>query len=137
MKEKKSNKKRIIGGIILVAVIALFAVLYAVFSQKGVAGAKSIVIEVVDDEGNTTSYDVKTDAEYLRGAMDDADGLTYDGTEADYGLMVETINGLYADYVNDGAYWSIMVDGEDGQYGVDQQPVEDGVTYQFVYSIVE
>ena len=137
MKEKKSNKKRIIGGIILVAVIALFAVLYAVFSQKGVAGAKSVVIEVVDDEGNTTSYDVKTDAEYLRGAMDDADGLTYDGTEADYGLMVETINGLYADYVNDGAYWSIMVDGEYGQYGVDQQPVEDGVTYQFVYSVVE
>ena len=129
MKEKKSNKKQMTGGIILVAVIVLFAVLYAVFSQKGAAGAKNIVIEVVDD--------VKTDAEYLRGAMDDADGLTYDGTETDNGLMVETVNGLYADYVNDGAYWSILVDGEDGQYGVDQQPVEDGVTYQFVYSIVE
>lgn len=137
MKEKKSNKKQMTGGIILVAVIVLFAVLYAVFSQKGAAGAKSIVIEVVDDEGNKTSYDVKTDAEYLRGVMDDADGLTYDGTETDNGLMVETVNGLYADYVNDGAYWSIMVDGEDGQYGVDQQPVEDGVMYQFVYSIVE
>lgn len=137
MKEKKSNKKQMTGGIILVAVIVLFAVFYAVFSQKGAAGAKSIIIEVVDDEGNKTSYDVKTDAEYLRGAMDDADGLTYDGTETDNGLMVETVNGLYADYVNDGAYWSILVDGEDGQYGVDQQPVEDGVTYQFVYSIVE
>ena len=135
--KKKSNKKIILGVAVLAAVLILFVVLYLVFSPKAAGGAKDIVIEVVDDEGATISYDVKTDAEFLRGALDDAEGLTYDGTESEYGLMIETVNGLCADYVENGAYWAIMVDGAYGDYGVDQQPVEDGVTYQLVYTVAE
>lgn len=135
--KKKSNKKTIVGGAILVAVIALFVVFYVAFSSEKSAGSKSVVIEVVDEEGTTTSYGVTTDAEYLREALDEAEGLTYDGTESDYGLIIETVNGLYADYVEDGAYWAILVDGVDGDYGVDQQQVEDGVTYQLVYTVKE
>jgi hypothetical protein len=85
-----------------------------------------------------TTYEVKTDAEFLRQAMDEAEGLTYGGTESEeYGMMIATINGLTADYATDGAYWSIYVDGEYGMYGVDSQPVEDGHTYQFVYTLAE
>ncbi len=135
--KKKSNKKIAIGVAVLVALVAVFAVVYFMFGPKASAGKKHITIEVVDDAAETVSYEVDTDAEYLRGAMDEAEGLTYDGTEADYGLMVETVNGLYADYVEDGAYWSILVDGTYGEYGVDKQPVEDGVTYRFVYTIAE
>lgn len=134
---KKSNKKLLIGGIVLAAIVVLFAVCYAFFSPKASKGAKEIVIEVVDDAGAVTKYEVNTDAEYLRQAMDEAEGLTYEGTESDYGMMIETINGLYADYAENGAYWSIYVDGEYGQYGVDAQPVVDGGNYQFVYTVTE
>lgn len=51
--------------------------------------------------------------------------------------MVESVNGVFADYVKDGAYWAIYVDGAYGNYGIDAQPLEDGHTYQLVYTIAE
>ena len=96
-------------------------------------GSKHIIIEVTGSDGNTVTYEVATDAEFLRQAMDEAEGLTYDGTESDFGMMVETVNGEQAIYAEDNAYWAFYVDGEYGQYGIDSQPVEDGVTYSIVY----
>ena len=96
-------------------------------------GSKNIVIEVKDSEGNVTSYEVTTDAEFLRQAMDEAEGLTYEGTDSDYGMMVEVVNGEQAIYSEDNAYWAFYVNGEYGQYGVDSQPVTDGDTYSIVY----
>ena len=96
-------------------------------------GSKHIVIEVTGSDGNTVTYEVATDADFLRQAMDEAEGLTYDGIESDWGMMVETVNGEQAIYAEDNAYWAFYVDGEYGQYGIDSQPVEDGVTYSIVY----
>ncbi len=96
-------------------------------------GSKHIIIEVTGSDGNTVTYEVATDAEFLRQAMDETEGLTYDGTESDFGMMVETVNGEQAIYAEDNAYWAFYVDGEYGQYGIDSQPVEDGVTYSIVY----
>ncbi len=96
-------------------------------------GSKHIVIEVKDSEGNVTAYEVATDAEYLRQAMDEAEGLTYSGSESDFGMMVEVVNGEQAIYAEDNAYWAFYVNGEYGQYGIDSQPVEDGDTYSIVY----
>ena len=132
---KKSNKKVIIGVIALVAVIAVLAIVYSVFREKPVEGAKSITIEVIDNEQNSTTYEVDTDAEFLRQAMEEADGLEFSGTESDYGLMVETVNGVTADYNADGAYWSFYVNDTYCNYGVDSQPVEDGDAFQIKYEV--
>jgi hypothetical protein len=45
------------------------------------------------------------------------------------------VNDVTADYNADGAYWAFYVDGEYCQYGIDQQPVNDGETYAIVYTI--
>ena len=97
------------------------------------AGTKNIVIEVKDSEGNVTSYEVTTNAEFLRQAMDEAEGLTYEGTDSEYGMMVEVVNGEQAIYAEDNAYWAFYVNGEYGNYGIDSQPVTDGDTYSIVY----
>ncbi len=134
--EKKNTKKLIIGAVILVVLIAVFALAYNRFSAKATAGSKNIVLEVTNGEGETTSYELATDAEYLRDAMDEivaSDDFSYEGTESDYGIMIETINGETADYTTDGAYWALYVNGEYGMYGADQQPVADGDTYTWVY----
>ncbi len=96
-------------------------------------GSKNIIIEVKDSEGNVTTYEVTTDAEFLRQAMDEAEGLTYSGTDSEYGMMVEVVNDEQAIYTVDNAYWAFYVNGEYGQYGIDSQPVEDGDTYSIVY----
>lgn len=136
-KEIKENKKKIgIAVAVLCAVAVLFGVIYFVFAPKAGAGGKALVIEVVDDKQETVTYKVNTDAEYLRGAMEAA-GIEFSGTESEFGLMVETVNGLYADYAEDNAYWAFYVGEEYCNYGVDNQPVEDGKTYRIVYTRTE
>lgn len=133
----KKNGKKIAIAIAVLAVIALvFGVIYVKFAPKALAGTKNITIEVIDDKKETATYNVETKAEYLRGAMEDA-GIDFSGTESEYGLMVETVNGVYADYVTDQAYWAFLVDGEYCNYGVDSQPLEDGQTYRIEYTCLE
>lgn len=132
---KQMNKKKgLIAAVVLVALIAAAAICYAVFAPKPVEGAKSITIEVVDDAGESTVYDVNTDAEFLRQAMEEAEGLTFSGTESEYGLMIDTVNGVLASFEENGAYWSFYVDGGYCNYGIDTQPVEDGQAFQIVYT---
>ena len=102
-------------------------------ADEAAEGSKNIIIEVKDSEGNVTTYEVTTDAEFLRQAMDEAEGLTYDGSDSEFGMMVEVVNGEQAIYAEDNAYWAFYVNGEYGNYGIDSQPVTDGDTYSIVY----
>ena len=137
MSEKTNggNKKKIIlavGALVLVA--AIFAGVYFALAPKASAGGKEITIEVIDDAQASTVYEVSTDAEYLGDAIRETEGLTVEGTESEYGLMVDTVNGVVADYNENGAYWAFYVDGEYCMYGIDQQPIEDGQAYQIIYT---
>ena len=105
------------------------------FREKPVEGIKNITIEVVYSNGESDTYKVKTDAKYLRGAMEDAEGLEFSGSEGAYGLFLETVNGEYAE--SGTAYWSPYVNGEMCSYGVDSQVVEDGDAFKIIYSSVE
>lgn len=130
----KKNTKFILGIIALVAAVALFAGIYLIFGSKPVAGSKDITINVIDDTQAVTVYQLTTDAEYLRQAMDEAEGLTFSGTESEFGLMVDTVNGVVADYNTNGAYWSFMVNGEYCNYGIDTQPVMNGDEFSIEYT---
>ncbi|MCM1101084.1 MAG: DUF4430 domain-containing protein [Acetatifactor muris] len=135
----KSDKSKAIGIILLVAaalLFALFAGIYLIFGAKPVSGSKSITIDVVDDLQETTSYAVTTDAEFLRQAMEETENLSFSGSESAYGMMVNTVNGLTADYNADGAYWSFYVNGEYCNYGIDSQPVLDGDAFTIAYTKV-
>ena len=131
----KSKKTLIAGLAALVVLISVLAVIFIKFREKPVEGSKSITIEVGDKEGESKAYELKTDAEYLRQAMEEAEGLTFSGAESDYGMMVDTVNDLTADYPTDGAYWSFYVNGEYCNYGIDTQPVADGDAFSIVYTI--
>jgi len=131
---KKSNKKVIIGIVALIAVIAIMAAVFFFFREKPVEGSKSITIEVVNKAQESTMYELKTDAEYLRQAMEEAKGLEFSGTESQYGLTVEVINGENTDF-NNGSYWSFYVNDAYCNYGIDTQPVLDGDAFKIVYTI--
>ena len=134
----KKSTKITIAVLAAVVVIAAFVGVYFAFGPKTTQGAKAITVEVVDNNGQTTTYETRTDAEYLRQALeelDDATDFAIEGEESDYGLYITTVNGITADYNADGAYWSVYVNGEYGMYGVDTQPVTDGDTYSIVYEV--
>ena len=132
---KKTNKKALLGVVALVAVIAVLAAVFIAFREKPVEGNKAITIEVVDNAQESTVYELNTDAEYLRQAMEEAEGLTFSGTESEYGLMVDTVNDIVADYSVDGAYWSFYVNDAYCNYGIDTQPVEDGDAFLIQYEV--
>ena len=135
---KQNNKKSIIiGAVALVALIAIFVGVYFVNKPATSTGSKNIVIEVKGNDKEVKTYELSTDAEYLRHAMDELSekgvGFSYSGNDSDYGIMVEYVNEERADYTQDGAYWALYVNGEFGQYLADTQPVADGDTYTWAY----
>lgn len=132
-KNKLSRNKIILGISILVVLIvgAMFA--YKTFSPKPVKGSKSITVAVIDDKGTKTTYEQKTDAEFLRDALEEIKDLSIEGEESEYGLFVKTINGVTADYDANGAFWSFSVNGELCNNGIETQPVYDGDSFEISY----
>lgn len=104
-------------------------------SSESEEAARNITIEVVGKDGQSVSYEVKTDAEFLRGAMEAAEGLTFSGTEGEWGMMVDTVNDEVADYSVDGSYWAFYVNGEYCNFGIDSQPIEEGDKFSIVYTV--
>lgn len=123
----------IIGAAALVVLIAALLVIFNVFREKPVKGSKTITLEVLNQENQTSEYQVKTDAEYLRQAMEEAKDFTFDGEEGDYGFTLYTVNGETHNWNTDGSYWAVYVNGEYAQYGIESQPVKDGDVYRFEY----
>lgn len=128
------KKKHIISIIAAIAVVAAMILTYSAFNRKPTAGSKNITIEVVSSEKISTVYQVSTDAEYLIGAMEEAEGLTYNGAEGQYGFTVSEINGEVADFTVDSSYWAFYVNGEYCNYGVSEQPINDGDEFRIVYT---
>lgn len=136
----KNNRKILLGIAALVVVILVMACVYAAFGPGAQVqtGTKAYTVTVVSADESTQTYEGFTDAEYLRGLIDElqaAGEFTYEGIDTDYGIYITAINGETADYDADGAYWAIYVNGVYGMYGTDIQPVADGDTFEFVYEI--
>ena len=91
---------------------------------------KSFVFKVVDLDGSEKSFDIKTEAKTFGEALLAEELIS--GEVGDYGLMVDTVNGIKYDYNADGAYWAFYVNGEYAMSGVDSTDIVDGTTYSFV-----
>ena len=136
MTEKKQiNKKAILGVALIVILIAVMGIFYGVFREKPVEGSKAITIEVVNKAKESTIYELKTDAQFLKQAMEEAEGLEFEGSEGQYGLTISSINGEVADFTKENSYWSFYVNDGYCNYGVDSQPVEDGDAFKIVYEV--
>lgn len=137
MEKKGSNKKTIIAAVVLIVVVVAIAIVYGVFGPKATSGSKAITVTVVDNNGEETVYEHKTDAEFLRQALEEIEDLKIEGEDGDYGLYVKVVNGLQADYDADGAYWSFYVNDAYCNYSVDEQPVNDGDNFAIKYELAQ
>ncbi|MDD3193538.1 MAG: DUF4430 domain-containing protein [Oscillospiraceae bacterium] len=132
MAQKKNNRKiLIIAGVCLAILVAAFAVIYGVFMPKGQAGDKTIGITVVFAEDNQKEYTIQTDAENLGDAL--TEKKLVEGTMGEYGLYIETVDGVTADSANQ-EWWCITKDGEMLNTGADATPIADGEHYELTLS---
>lgn len=134
MTQSKQNRALLIIAVVLFAAVLGMALLYPVLAPQTSVGSKNITIQVTDNQQNTTDYSVNTNAEYLRQAMEETKGLSFTGTEGQYGLMILSVNGITANWEKDHAWWSIYVNNELANYSIDQQPIADGDVIRLEYT---
>lgn len=93
-------------------------------------GATVFTCVVVDLEGSETPFEIHTD-ETTVGAALLALGLIA-GDEGDYGLYINTVNGITADWDADMTYWAFYVNGEYAMSGVDYTEIDTNAEYSLV-----
>ena len=93
-------------------------------------GSTSFSLAVTDPDKNTVTVTVKTDKDTVGAALVELNLVS--GSDSEYGLMVDTVNGITLDYNKDGKYWAFYINGEYAMTGVDATPVEEGTAYAFV-----
>lgn len=123
-----SQKKKtwIVVGVAVALVAVLLAAWFA-FGPKGAAGHKNISVTVVYADASSERFDIATDAEFLRGALEEQNLIA--GEEAEYGLFVKTVNGVDADDAKQ-EWWYFTKGGEELMTGVDTTPVADGDAFE-------
>ena len=127
MEQKKTGKKVWWAVLGLIIVVAALVGVYLVFGPKGTAGEKTITVDVVLLDGSDTQTTITTDAEFLRGALEQENMI--EGTESDYGLYVTTVNGVTADESKE-QWWRFAKGGGVGETGVDSTPIADGDAFE-------
>ncbi len=124
-----NNKKAgIISLIILVVLVAGAYLAYQHFAPKAIDGAKTITISIDHLNGEDKTLTIKTDAEYLRGALEQE--KLVEGTESAYGLWITAVDGETADESIQ-QWWGFTKSGKLVETGVDQTVIADGDSFEF------
>jgi hypothetical protein len=126
------NKKPLIAVLVLVVLVAVAAMCWFAFGPKAMAGSKTITVDISHKDGTTNTFTIKTDEEYLRGALEQ-ENLIF-GTDSDYGIYILTMDGETVDEANM-EWWGYTKSGEQVNYGVDTCPILDGDHYEFVINV--
>ena len=130
----KNLSKRLILIFLAAVIVAAMAFTFSSCGDKnkGDTGSKTITVDVVDDQGEKTTFTIVTSEEKLAGAL--LQEKLVEGEDGGYGFYITTVNGLVADYEKDGAYWALQKDGELLMTGASDTAISDGDHYELVYT---
>ena len=121
------NMKKIIAVLVLLVLVAAAVFAYIGFSPKANAGGKEIAVTVIHGDGSEKLFELSTDAESLRDALE-PEGII-EGSESEYGLFVTTVDGETADDSLQ-QWWCFTKGGESIMTGVDGIMIADGEQYE-------
>ena len=92
-------------------------------------GKTAFVFKVTAGE-KTVAFNVSTDKATVGEALQELELIQ--GEDGEYGLMVNVVNGISADYEADGFYWAFYVGADYATKGIDQTEIEAGAEYSMV-----
>ena len=117
--------KRLIS--LLLVMVMLFALAACGKKTEAPAQAVAFTVIVTDLEGNETTFEYTSDAASVGEALV-AEGLVV-GHQASYGLYIDAVNGIAADWDNDQTYWAFYINGEYATAGISDTPITANTTY--------
>ena len=118
--------KRMIS--LLLALVMVFA-LTACGAKEEAPAADAVPFKVVvtDLDGKETAFEYSSNAASVGEALV-AEGLI-EGHETEYGLYIDTVNGITADWDADQTYWAFYINGEYATTGIDATEIVADTTY--------
>lgn len=125
--------KKILWVIIAVLLVAALAVAYFLTRPSGNDDLKDFTLVIVHKDGVEKKMEMRSDAEFLGPVLQEK-GII-EGDMGDYGLYIKKVDGEKAVFEEDGAYWAFYVGDAYAPLGIDQTPIEAGVTYKLVYTV--
>ena len=128
---KKTKLISTIGVVVLVVLIAVFALFHETLMPKGEKGNKTITVSIVYDE-TSKEVSINTDSDNLRGALEEEKLIS--GDESEYGLYVKVVDGRTADDSKQ-EWWSFTKGGEMLMTGVDDTPIADKEKFEITLKV--
>ena len=128
----KQKKKALLGLAVLLFPAALLAGIYLTFRPQTVEGAKTVTVEVIAGGETVQTHTIQTDAEYLRGALEQEKMVG--GEESAYGLFLLTVDGITADDAKQ-EWWCVTKEGGQVDTGVDATPIADGDHFELTLMV--
>lgn len=128
----KQKKKALLGLAVLLCAAALLAGIYLTFRPQTVEGAKTVTVEVIAGGETVQTHTIQTDAEYLRGALEQEKMV--EGEESAYGLFLLTVDGITADDAKQ-EWWCVTKKGGQVDTGVDATPIADGDHFELTLMV--
>ena len=105
----------------------------ATYTEDTELGNGSAKLEVtVEAEGKSVVFTIHTDKKTVGEALFENDLIS--GENKAYGMYVNTVNGMFADYDENRCYWSFNRNDEYMLTGVDQTEFSDGDRFSLVYT---
>jgi hypothetical protein len=84
-------------------------------------------VVVTDLEGNENTYEYTSDAASVGDALM-AEGLI-EAHKVSFGLFIDSVNGISADWDKDQTYWAFYINGEYATTGISDTPITADTTY--------
>ena len=112
---------------LLLALIMLIALIGCSANKEAPSAAVSFKVVVTDLDGNETAFEYTSSAASVGEALV-AEGLI-EGHETEYGLYIDTVNGITADWDADQTYWAFYINGEYATTGIDGTEIVADTTY--------
>lgn len=128
----RSKKNILIGVVILIVLVAAFALIYTSVIAKPVQGLKNIHVEVVHKDKTVKTIDIQTNTEFLRKALEEK--KLVQGKESQTGLYVLTVDGETVDEAKQ-EWWCFTKNKENLNTGVDATPVKDGDKFEITFTV--
>ena len=115
---------------VLLVMVVLFALAACGKQADTPAEPVSFTVIVTDLEGNETAFKYASNAVSVGEALV-AEGLV-EGHEASYGLYIDAVNGIAADWDKDQTYWAFYINGAYATTGIGDTPITADTVYGLI-----
>ena len=92
----------------------------------------TITITVVNDKGDSDSFKITTKSDNLGDALLESGRVK--GDMDTFGLYIKEVDGVLADFEQNGAYWSLSKGGTMLMTGASETPISDGDKFELTYT---